>query len=193
MLPLILVCLSVRLSLASGTGAFFPRGTARDRVRLLARIAHMKVATLLPKLAVTAELIVFDADLLFLPALGQHSVAAGCVPPLFLPVAVWAAGGSVIKALASCAPVLRAGCLPGEALHIYTWVHPGPGLVGVIYPLPPARNSGRTLPRKATSSADWPLQLWFGRPLTQAFELVAWNTVSRHKWQNTVSMWLSQV
>ena len=77
------VCLSVRLSLASGTGAFFPHGTARDRVRLHARTAHVKVATLLPKLAVTAELIVFDADLLFLPALGQHSVAAGCVPHCF--------------------------------------------------------------------------------------------------------------
>ena len=136
-LPLILVCLSVRLSLASGTGAFFPHGTARDRVRLHARTAHVKVATLLPKLAVTAELIVFDADLLFLPALGRHSVAAGSDPPLFLPGAVWAAGGSVIKALTSCAPVLSADCLPSEALGIYTWVHPGPGLVGVTRcPLP---------------------------------------------------------
>ena len=92
---------------------------------------HALVATLLPKLAVTAELIVFDADLLFLPALGQHSVAAGCVPPLFLPGAVWSAGGSVIKELASCAPVLSADCLPSEALRIYSWVHPGQGLVGV--------------------------------------------------------------
>ena len=66
-------------------------------MRLLACAAHVKVAAVLPKLAVTAELIVFDADLLFLPALGQHTGAAGCVPPLFLPGPVWAAGGSVIK------------------------------------------------------------------------------------------------
>ena len=76
-----------------------------DRVRLLACTAHVKVVAVLPKLAVTAELIVFDADLLFLPALGQRTTAAVCVPPLFLPGAVWAAGGCVIKALTSCAPI----------------------------------------------------------------------------------------
>ena len=102
-------------------------------MRLLACAAHMKVAAVLPKLAVTAELIVFDADLLFLLALGQRTGAASCVPPLFLPGAVWAGGGSVIKVLTSCAPILSTDCLPSEALRIYAWVHPGPGpgLVGV--------------------------------------------------------------
>ena len=90
---------------------------------LFASTAHVKVATLLPKFAVTIVPIIFDADLLLLPALGGDTAASTCAVPLLLFRAVWTAGCT--------------DCLPCEALSINTWLHSGPGLAGVSCSLLP--------------------------------------------------------
>ena len=95
------------------------------------------MATLLPILAVTVVPIVFDADFLLLPALGGGAAACTCANPLLLSWAVWTAGGSVIEALTSFAPILANDCLPCEALCINTWLHSGPRLVRVSCSLLP--------------------------------------------------------
>ena len=82
-------CWLLTTTLSSGAAA-------RDRVGLFASTAHMQIAALLPELAITVELIVFDADLLLMPALCGGAAASASVGPLLLSWAVRAAGCGVV-------------------------------------------------------------------------------------------------
>jgi len=101
-------------------------------MRLFAGTAHMKEATVLSKLAVLVELVVFNADLLLLPALVRSSAASPYAVPVLFPWAVRAAGCSVVEALTPRAPIFRTDRLPRKALCIYTRIYPSPGLLGVF-------------------------------------------------------------
>ena len=89
---------------------------------LSARTAYVEVPAFFPKLAVPIEL-VFEANLLLLPALGGGGIATSPhAAPLLLFRAVGAIESGVVQALTSCAPIFGADCLAS----INAWVHPGP-------------------------------------------------------------------
>ena len=94
---------------------------------LSARTAYVEVPAFFPKLAVPIELVVYEANLLLLPALGGKEIATPpCEAPLLLFRAVGAIRSGVVQALTSCAPILGADCLARKALSINAWVHPDP-------------------------------------------------------------------
>ena len=60
-------------------------------------------------------------EVLLLPAMLFHCFLAGMGSLMY----------SVMETLTSCAPIFSTDYLPCKALSINTWIHPGPGLVGV--------------------------------------------------------------
>ena len=102
---------------------------ARYGMWLLAVTAQMEESTLLSKLAITIETVIFQADLVILLARRATWAHSWHGAPL-LPWAIRAIHWSVVEALAPRAPVLGAECLAGKTLCIDTGVHSTPRLLG---------------------------------------------------------------